>query len=155
MHCLFLSSNQIAEILDLPGQHIVIEALLPVDVVNGFLDAFLFFLQRFLLGFQNDLPFRNCPLSLQAEGKIRFHFCDAQVAVFQAVKAVDPGDVFVIKDTAVLAVPLYIGDKSLVAIELQCFIGKSVFSQACFIVYIKNPPEIENLLLTGSYYRYL
>ena len=92
--------DQIAEIPDLTGQHVVIEALLPVDVCDGIFDAPALFFQRFPLGFQDHLSLGDRSLTLQAERQVFLHFRNAHVAVFQTVQRVDPGDIPVIENAA-------------------------------------------------------
>ena len=120
---LFFRGSRIRKRRIFSGQDIIIEPLLPVDVSNGILDALLFFQQCLLLCFQNDFALRDRFIALEAQGDIFFHVRHAHITVLQTVQTIDPDNILIIENTAVLAVPLYIGHQTLVAIELQIFIS--------------------------------
>lgn len=142
--------QQVGSIGDAAGEDAVVKALLPVDVVQSFLQLVLFFQQPQPLLVQKFFATGDGELSLQTQGDVILHFRQGQVTVFQAGKAPDPGNVPFVKDPAVLFIPLNVGDKALVAIKLQRFVTQLSFLAGLLHGVHKNSPK---KVLTGSYYR--
>ena len=62
---------------------------------------------------------------METEGQVILYFLDAHAAFFQAGEAAQPGHVPLVKDAAVVFVPLHVGDKALVAVEFQGLVGET------------------------------
>lgn len=125
--CLFLRGEQVASIGCFPGQDILIKALLMVNIIDAGLNPGDFPLQTVSLPGKDLLPPGDGGPALEAKLQVLPHLLDAHAAVFQAGEAADPGNVPVIEDPAVLAVPLDIGYQALVAVEFQGLIGQPGF----------------------------
>ncbi len=121
--CLNIRGDEIADVRTFAIKDILVEVLLPVDVVNAGLD--------FLLGFEQGLAFlvkeslagRDGGWALQAEIKVVFHFLDAHAAALEAGEVFDPFDIAFIEDAAVIVVAFDVGDKAFIAVVFQGLIG--------------------------------
>ena len=72
--------------------------------------------RAFLFSCKHFLALRDSGYSLQAELQIRFHFLDTHPAFLQAYKILDPLQIPVVEDAAVILITLDIWDQPLVAI---------------------------------------
>ena len=61
---------------------------------------------------------------------------NAYAEIFQADQALDPCDAAVIEHTVIVGVAFYVGDKSFVAEELQCLIGRVGLEVYFFMLYM-------------------
>ena len=114
-----IAGQQIALVGNFAGQDIAVEALLPGDVVDGFLDGGNLLVQGLVLAGEHLLARGDGGHALEAERKVFFHLGNREVAVLETVEALDPAEVVLVKDAMVVLVALDMGDESLVAVELQ------------------------------------
>ena len=119
----FFCPYQITYIRPFAGQHFVIKTLLPVDIGDALLQLLDRGSQRILLFRQHFLSGQYGGFSRKAQVEILLHFLNTQPALFQTRQVADPFYVLFVKHTAIVPVPLDIGNKPLVAVEFQGLIG--------------------------------
>ena len=96
---------EIAVILRFAGQHIIIEPLLPVNECHCLLQFRNGLEQGFFFLCKDHLAFRDCTFARQTECQICFHFRKAHATAFQAVQALNPFDIMLVKYTIIPLTP--------------------------------------------------
>lgn len=119
-----LSGQQITRVFGSPCQNVVVEALLPIDVVDALLHLVEKLNEPLALGREHHLTLGNADGPLQAQFEVLLHFSNAHIAALQARQTLDPLDVALVEDAPIVRVALYMGHKPLIAVEPQPLVGK-------------------------------
>lgn len=153
--CIRFIREKIADVGRAPCEYIVIESLLPVNVVDGCLDSSepidefrtLACKEFFALGDGGDAAETECEVFL--------HFGKSHAAVSEADKAFQPPNIVIVENTVIVCVTLDVRQKALIAVEFQCLIAHSCrFTGSLHCIY-DFPPKNFKKGLRGSCYRLL
>ena len=97
-------------VFNLAGTHSGIELHLRINKLQLLLKQCDFVLNNLALRNQHDFALRDALFSLETKFHVMAHLLDTHAAFAQAVQALEPGDVVVVKDTVVVLISHYSGD---------------------------------------------
>ena len=123
-----INIDKVAGVLGFSGKDAVVELLLPIDIVDTRLDFSCLLDKARPSGGKNLFSLGDAPLTLQTKRYVMLHFLNAHAATLKTAKAADPFHVTLIEHAAVVLIALDVGNKPLVAIELESLIGHPRFT---------------------------